>query len=311
MNITGPDTLIFGVDNVADCEQFLTDYGLAPVGNGRFEGLDGTGVEIREENDPSLPAALETGSRIRKTIYGVADQATVDAIAEELGKDREVKTLDDGSIESVDDFGIALGFQITIRKPQTIQGEISNLPGSPIQRPVNDLGVVLGNKPTPITLSHIVYFVPDSNKAEAFYRDRLGFITTDNFTGVGPFMRPAGTHEHHTLFFLQTPPFMLGIEHFTFHMAGPSEVMQAGTHMVNNGYESFWGPGRHILGSNWFWYFKSPMGCNMEFDADMDLHDDDWEARDIPIGADNSQDFLFKYTEKWMPGGGPPEGEDH
>lgn len=311
MNIIGPDTLIFGVDNVADCEQFLTDYGLISVGNGRFEGLDGTGVEIRDENDPSLPAPLETGSRIRKTVYGVADQATVDAIAEELGKDREVKTLDDGSIESVDDFGIALGFQVTIRKPLTIQGEISNLPGADVMRPVNDLGVVHHSKPVPKMLSHVVYFVPDSNKAEAFYRDRLGFITTDVFTGVGPFMRPAGTHEHHTLFFLQTPPFMLGIEHFTFHMAGPSEVMQAGYHMVNNGYESFWGPGRHILGSNWFWYFKCPMGCNMEFDADMDLHDDEWEARDIPISEDSSQDFLFKYTDKWTPGGGPPEGGDH
>jgi catechol 2,3-dioxygenase-like lactoylglutathione lyase family enzyme len=312
MNIIGPDTLVFGVDNVKDCEQFLLDYGLESVGNGRFESLDGTGVEIRDENDPSLPPALETGSKIRKTIYGVADQATVDAIAEELGKDREVKTLDDGSIESVDDFGFALGFQVTVRKPLTIQGEISNLPGSPVQRAVNDLGVIHHDKPAPKTLSHVVYFVPDSDKAEAFYRDRLGFITTDTFTGVGSFMRPAGTNEHHTLFFLQTPPFLKGVEHFTFHMAGPSEVMQAGTHMVKKGYESFWGPGRHILGSNWFWYFKSPMGCNIEFDADMDLHDDDWTARVMPISEDNSQDFLFKYADKWMPGGGPPpEGGDH
>jgi hypothetical protein len=37
---------------------------------------------------------------LRKTIYGVADQATLGAIAEELGRDREVHRPDDGSIEA-------------------------------------------------------------------------------------------------------------------------------------------------------------------------------------------------------------------
>lgn len=32
MNILGPDTLYFGVDDVALCERFLQDYGLEPVG---------------------------------------------------------------------------------------------------------------------------------------------------------------------------------------------------------------------------------------------------------------------------------------
>ena len=36
------------------------------------------------------------------------------------------------------------------------------------------------------------------------------------------------------------------------------------------GYQSFWGPGRHKFGSNWFWYFNSPLGCHVEYDADMD-----------------------------------------
>jgi hypothetical protein len=31
MNIIGPDALVFGVDDVAACAQYLTDYGLAPV----------------------------------------------------------------------------------------------------------------------------------------------------------------------------------------------------------------------------------------------------------------------------------------
>lgn len=309
MNIIGLDALVFGVDNVEECGQFVTDYGLQPVGNGRFEALDGTAVIIVDENDPSLPPALETGSKLRKTVHGVADQATLDAINAELSKDREVKVLADGSLESVDDMGFVIGFQVSVRKPVDLPAELINAPGSSERRPMNDLGTSLVHNPRARTLSHVVYFVPDFAKFEAFYVERLGFITTDRFVGVGPFMRPAGTNDHHTLFCIQTPPHMKGVEHFTFHMAGPSDVVFGGTNMVNKGYQSFWGPGRHIYGSNWFWYFKSPMGCNMEFDADMDLHDDSWEAREGTMNADNSQSFLLQYREKWAPSGPPPGGK--
>ncbi len=306
MNIIGPDLLIFGVDDVEACKQFALDYGLTQTSEHRFVALDGTGIEIYSKDDSSLPAPLETGSSIRKTIYGVADTATVDAIYDELSKDREVKRLDDGSIEAVDDMGFVLGFQVTMRKPLDMPAEKINAPGAPAQRPANEIGVSKDFTPEPRTLSHVVYFVPDYKKAEAFYAERLGFITTDRFSHVGPFMRPAGTTDHHTLFFLNTPPHMKGIEHFTFHMSGPTAVVQAGNRMVEKGYQSFWGPGRHIFGSNWFWYFKSPFGCNMEFDADMDLHDDNWDAREALPGADNSQVFLLQYREKWAPMGPPP-----
>ncbi len=104
---------------------------------------------------------------------------------------------------------------------------------------------------------------------------------------------------------------MMGCEHFTFHMGGPTEVLLAGTRFVEKGYQSFWGPGRHKFGSNWFWYFNSPLGCHVEYDADMDLHDEHWAARELPMGADNSQLFLFQHREKWAPGGPPPAGGAH
>ena len=121
------------------------------------------------------------------------------------------------------------------------------------------------------------------------------------------FLKPAGNADHHALFLIQTPPFMKGCEHFTFHMGGPTEVMLAGTRFVNKGYQSFWGPGRHKMGSNWFWYFNSPLGCHVEYDADMDSHDAAWTARAVPMSADASQLFLFERRDKWVPGG-PPAG---
>jgi hypothetical protein len=309
MNIIGPDALVFGVDDVAACAQYLTDYGLKPVetnaAGGRFEALDGTAIIIAAKDDPTLPPAMETASMLRKTVYGVADQASLEAISSELMRDREVRKLADGSIETVDDSGFVLGFQITCRRPLSLPAEAINAPGAPAQRKPNVVAVRDDAPALPRTLSHVVYFVPNLEQAEKFYA-RLGFIETDRLLGAGPFLRPAGTLDHHTLFLIQTPPFMKGIEHFTFHMGGPTEVMQAGARFVNKGYQSFWGPGRHYMGSNWFWYFNSPLGCHVEYDADMDLHDDTWTARQAPMGADASQLFLFQIRDKWAPGGPPP-----
>ncbi len=312
MQIIGPDALVFGVDDVAACAQFLADYGLTPVGvtqaGGRFEAEDGTAVVIAAADDPALPPPLGTASLLRKTVYGVQDAATLAAIAQELGRDREVTRLADGSIEVRDDMGFLLGFQVTVRRPLQARGEAANVPGA-AARAVNAVAVSEDTAHRPLTLSHVVYFVPDEARATAFYTERLGFKCTDRLEGAGPFLRPAGTLDHHTLFLIQTPPFMQGCEHFTFHMSGPTAVLQAGTRLVDKGYQSFWGPGRHRMGSNWFWYFNSPLACHVEYDADMDLHDAQWTAREVPISADASQLFLFQPRDKWLPGG-PPARKD-
>ncbi|UBM09364.1 VOC family protein [Cupriavidus metallidurans] len=310
MNILGPECLVFGVNDIDACCTYLTDYGLVPVmvseHGGRFEALDGTAIEVRSADAHHLPPSLGTASMLRKTIYGVADQSTLEQIACELRKDREVRELEDGSLECLDDMGFALGFQVSKRRQLNLPSEGINAPGALAQRGPNVLGVKDASDLTPRSLSHVVYFVPDAARAEAFYVERLGFRCTDRFVGVGPFLQPAGTQDHHTLFLIQTPPFMKGCEHFTFHMGGPTEVMQAGTRFVEKGYQSFWGPGRHRFGSNWFWYFNSPLGCHVEYDADMDLHDDAWKPRAAEMGADASQLFLFQHREKWAPGGPPP-----
>lgn len=306
MNIIGPDTLVFGVEDTLTCSRYLLDYGLSArdADLGAFEAMDGTGVVLRELDDPACPPALASGSSLRETIYGVRDRATLDAIALELARDREVTWDASGTLHTVDDLGFALGFQQTVRRALCLTPELINSPGAPPQRPVNVLGVNPLLCPLPRTLSHVVYFVPDAAKAEAFYVERLGFVCTDRFTGVGAFLRPRGTLEHHTLFLIQTPPHMQGIEHFTFHVAGPTELMLAGSRFASKGHRSFWGPGRHLLGSNWFWYFESPLGCHVEYDADMDLHDSSWVARDVRLSVDTSQLFLFNERGKWAPGQG-------
>lgn len=316
MSIIGLDTLIFGVEDVAACGRYLTDYGLEPVGvtaaGGRYEALDGTAVVIARSDDASLPPALKTGCQLRKTIMDVTNAVALDAIAKELGKDREVRRLADGSIESIDDSGFVIGFVISKRRVINQPGEVVNSPGASLQRPVNQLGVDANvGKIRPRGLSHIVYFVPDVKKAEAFYAQRLGFRCTDRFVELGPFLQPPASLEHHTHFLIGMPAHMQGVEHFTFHFAGPTELLQNGYRFIEKGYQGFWGPGRHLLGSNWFWYFNCPLGCHMEMDADMDLHDAAWQPRAVHVSADSSQAFLLRYRKKWSPGPGMHEHGDY
>jgi catechol 2,3-dioxygenase-like lactoylglutathione lyase family enzyme len=309
MNILGLDNLVFGVDDMPGSRQYLLDYGLDEVSfdpaiGGSFAALDGTCITLRHAHDASLPP-LPPGAHspcLRETIYGVDSDATLAALQAELGKDRSATLGTDGVLRSLDDGGFAIGFQKTVRRTYSARFLGFNVPGQPPGRAPNDCAANPAEVIKPRTLSHLVYFVPDVKQAEAFYA-RLGFVTTDRFENLGPFMRPAGTQDHHTLFMIQRfNDHMVGCNHFTFHLGSASEVLQHGWEFVRKGYKSFWGPGRHILGSNYFWYFNSPFGAVMEVDADMDIHDDTWVPRECAPGKDNSQVFLFEALDKWAPG---------
>jgi len=306
MRIVGPDELIFGVDNLDACKTYLRDYGLCDEGNGRFAALDGSAMTVLAKDDASLPSPLPTATMLRQTVWGVEDQAALDEIEAELSKDRDVRRDANGRLSCKDDMNFEIAFQVTVRKKLDLPPELINSPGAAPGRPANVIGANEEADALPRQLSHVVYFVPDMEKMSKFYIDRLGFVITDQFTNTGPFLRPQCNDDHHVLFMIQTPEYMQGLEHVAFHMQGPTELMLAGSRMVKKGYDSFWGPGRHKFGSNWFWYFNSPLGAHIEYDADMDKHDGDWVYRETPISKESSQMFLFENVEKWTPGGGPP-----
>lgn len=312
MKIIGPDRIVFAAKGDAAVTKYLADYGLArvdaPTGIERWVAADGTGIDLVSAEDPAYPSTLNTPNRLRRIDYGVADAASLDAIAAEIGVASRGPA---GEVDCIDPMGVALRFQLTIRKMIDLPAETLNAPGAPIQRPLNTIALPDQFEPLPRSLSHFAVFAPDPAAMEEFYCGRLGFRVTDKL-GKGFFIRPAGTFEHHTMFVIPKPPpmpdVMIGIEHLTFHFGGPTEVLRAGKRMLERGYSQFWGPGRHQMGGNWFWYFQSPLGVNFEFDADMDLHDDAWVPREAPQHVDNAQLFLFQPRDNWAPFAGPPPG---
>jgi hypothetical protein len=107
---------------------------------------------------------LDSGSMLRQTVYGAVDEATVNAIGDELARDRQIKRFADGAVDATDDLGFALRFQVTRRRKLDLPGERVNAPGAPAQRGINQIGVWQEMPAKPRTLSHVVCFVSDIAK---------------------------------------------------------------------------------------------------------------------------------------------------
>ena len=114
MNIIGPDTMIFGVDDLDGSVQFLTDYGLRKAEGGSlgasFEALDGTTAVVRHSSDRGLARAVAAAPNLREVIYGVGDAGTLQKIGAELSRDRDVKQGNDGVVHSTDHDGYPIGY---------------------------------------------------------------------------------------------------------------------------------------------------------------------------------------------------------
>ena len=288
MNIIGPDALVFGVDDVAACASYLIDYGLKPVGGDgrrRFEALDGTAIVDPQPDDPRLPAPLGTATMLRETVYGVADASDPRRHRRRTRARPAGQAPDDGAVEAATTSAsrwLSGDGAARARLP----AEIGQRAGPP-RRSAAPTSSASGEEmpAVPRTLSHVVYFVPDF-RAPRPSTAAAGLRLTDRFTGVGPFLRPAGTPDHHTLFLIQTPPLHEGLRALHLPHGRPDRAAAGRDPLRREGYQSFWGPGRHKFGSNWFWYFNSPLGCHVEYDADMDLHDDTWAPREAPMGPE-------------------------
>ena len=178
---------------------------------------------------PGFPPPWKPANMLRQIVYGVAD-------AGDVGRNRRrtrARPADPATggrrRRGADDHGFPLRFQVTARRKLDLPGERVNAPGGAAQRGPNQIGVWEDMPAKPRTLSHVVCFVPDIAAAEAFYVKRLGFKVTDRLLNAGPFLRPAGTQDHHTLFFIQTPPLHEGLRAFRVPY-GRADRADAGGH---------------------------------------------------------------------------------
>jgi catechol 2,3-dioxygenase-like lactoylglutathione lyase family enzyme len=298
MSIRGVDRVILGVEEIDAAHQFLRDFGLTEREKGRhgavFEALDGTNLLLRGANDHSLPMPVGASTNAREIIWGIDSQETLQTIGSELSRDRQVAMGSDGILRSRDNTGYAIAFQVTARHSYDAPQPLLNLAGSPPQRANRRIDFSAPHKPR--SLGHIVLYVPDLTSARDFYTKRLGFRITDAYRDRSCFLRADGSTDHHNLFLIQKPEIPGGLHHIEFHFGDFNEVMMGGRRLTEKGWKTYAGPGRHVLGSNYFWYFETPCGGALELACDMDYVTDDWEAGEWEYTPDVVAAWSTSYT---------------
>lgn len=297
MAITGIESLVYGVDDVALATRFFEDFGLPLVERsetlGRFQLNEGSSVIIRHRDDPTLPATTMEGIGVREVIWGIDTPEALDMLATKLDSSCEVRRDADSTIRFHTSFGLPMGLRHFVRKPVVYAPDPVNAPGR-----VNRLNQhrKWRERARPKVISHVVFAVSDYEAAYVFMRDQLGFRLSDSQRGFGMYIRCDGSNNHHNLLLLNAnAPFPEMDGKFRFHHANfgvedIDEIMAGANHMTRKGWEhSHFGLGRHRIDSALFYYLPCPAGGEAEYGADADYVDDNWIPRDW-------QEPLFAYA---------------
>jgi catechol 2,3-dioxygenase-like lactoylglutathione lyase family enzyme len=127
-------------------------------------------------------------------------------------------------------------------------------------------------------IGHAVLKVSDFRASERWWKERFGFLTSDEIeaakdVALGAFMRcdrgdvPS---DHHTILLAQLPG-ELGLLHAAFEVESLDDLMLGHEYLKARSREAAWGVGRHIMGSQIFDYWKDPFGNELEHWTDGDL----------------------------------------
>jgi catechol 2,3-dioxygenase-like lactoylglutathione lyase family enzyme len=134
----------------------------------------------------------------------------------------------------------------------------------------------------PRHLSHALTFSADVMKSVAFYRDVLGLKLSDH-SGEGiAFMHGAHGSDHHLVALAKSHAG--GLHHMSWDVGSIEEVGLGGEFMKMRGHKHGWGVGRHVIGSNYFYYVQDPWGSWNEYSHDIDHipAELEWTAQDHP-----------------------------
>jgi catechol 2,3-dioxygenase-like lactoylglutathione lyase family enzyme len=287
MAIIGIETILYGVDDVAQCTRYFTDFGLPLLEkseqHAHFRLDEGSNVVIRHINDSAIPKSKLVGTGACEVIWGVDRQDSLDRLVKALSRDREVSIDADGTAHCLTDDGLAIGLRLYRKNLVHTAPDPVNSPGN-----INRINTQRKwkVKARPKTVLHVVFHSPDVDRSWAFYRDRLGFKLSDIQKGFGIFGRADGSNDHHNLYFINANlPFpgmdgSLRFDHVNYGVEDMDEAMIGANYMQRQGWpKSEWGLGRHRIASSIFMYLPCPTGGQAEYGADSDHIDDAWVPR--------------------------------
>lgn len=272
----------YGAPDLLAMRSFLEDFGLTCFEQaGRLYAKGSDGRPFVHVTQPATARFLAIGLRA-ETVDDLETLAAHEGLA--------IEDLDEPGGGKVLRLTDPDGYQIEVVAGQAKD----NAPPLPADQPFNSATAkprfrqMVRLQPGPAhvrRIGHAVLKVSDFRRSETWYKDRFGFLTSDEVEAakdvpLGAFMRcdrgdkPA---DHHTLFLAQLPG-ELGILHAAFEVANLDDLMLGHQHLKGQKRQQAWGVGRHIMGSQVFDYWKDPFGNELEHWTDGDL----FTAKDPP-----------------------------
>jgi catechol 2,3-dioxygenase-like lactoylglutathione lyase family enzyme len=278
MAILGIDKLVFGVEDMKAAKKFYTDFGLKQVADkanhARFQTVNRAEIELYPVKAKGLPKAIQSGSTLRELIWGVDSKADLKRIAAELKKDRPVTVDKDGTVHSTDPMGLGIAFRMT--KRVALERKVIPMNSPELVSRIDERAIYYKDA-RPLTIGHVVLNVPSVKAHQDFYIKRIGFHLTDIYRGRGVFLRTGVRAGHHQLFLLEDE--QPSLNHVGFGVRDINEMFGGGYKMQKSGWGIAVGPGRHIVSSCYFWYFKSPVGAPNEYFCDEDYCTENWKPK--------------------------------
>ncbi len=251
--------------DLAEAQGFYTAFGLDVEGQGSRLALRGTRAARAA---PPAAVMTEGAKRLTHLTFGAYEEdiprfkAHLDALG--LKRMDAPKGIDPlaGSIWVADPDGTAV--QIAPSEKTTPEARRESVPAAPDGWRYCPTRAV--TRPDPFRLGHTFLFTSDLERSTRFYREVLGLGQSDGNEYVS-FLHGRHGSDHHILGFGQSHA--PGFHHFSFEVENVDQIGVGGQAMKERGHDG-WGFGRHVAGSNYFWYVRDPFGGWIEYFCDID-----------------------------------------
>jgi len=241
---------------------YTTMWGLSKV-------ADDSGVAfLAAEGSPeqyTLRIRRDDTKRLDLLAFGAADPASVDTLAERLGRDGVRLVGEPGPLQTP---GGGYGLRFFDNEGRTIEVSADVAPRR--HRRIEE------KESIPVRLSHVVVNSAEPEATLAFYERHLSFALSDMLTlpHVGEIMWFLRCNPWHHSFAIARGPHA-ALHHVSFEMRGIDEYMRGSGRLMRAGVEKVWGPGRHLAGNNTFSYFLDPHGNTAEYTTELERLDED------------------------------------
>lgn len=275
------------VPDLDRAEEFLTDFGLLlSARTDKALYARGTGpshhlLVLEQGDDKFLSLAFNVRTEAElETAAAIPGASAVEPIAEPGGGKRVRLSDPDGN-------GIEIVWGIEDVAPIEYQRYSINDAKDGLRRS----GTLTRHKPGPAKVArvgHGVLMSPNPGRVIDWYRAHLGLLCSDEVVVEGELAlsfnrldQGADYVDHHAMLVQKGPK--SGLNHVGFEVQDVDDLMLGHEHLKRKGYDSVWGVGRHVFGSQIFSYWMDPWGFMYEIWTDSDRINADFVGiRDAP-----------------------------